>query len=409
MFRIVQSPPFGQAAPCGHGRPAHEPRRPDVAEHSALVAQAVHEPGFAEQVVELGAVLLGDLAADGLDPRFTVVVLLDPAADRGANGAKQRVGQLEGVPTGDVEAVEQPVADQFEVLGERRTDFVGPGPELGEDLAGIAVGLQQRSGVVVGLEGGEEPVQLEGGPRRHRRGAAHERQQIGGRDLGPGHQVGHQVADRDHRRGRVRHVLVDHPGVMVPAPDEVVGQLFVGERVGVHRLDLPVHTDRGRLRLRVPLFQVSAPRPGRERLGGPPEPLGDLLLGSGQLRDVGVPVGVDHLEPVQEQPIAPAHLLGPRRERGGMGVHPVPGGGSREVDRVALPGTGPGRRELEIAGGCGGHRSSSPFSCRPHGLAGRASTFAQVRPPCPGGAGRERPLLVRRRGDRPPAPAGVRS
>ena len=43
------------------------PGRPDVAEHAALVAQAVHEPRLAEQLVELGAVLLGHLGADAGD------------------------------------------------------------------------------------------------------------------------------------------------------------------------------------------------------------------------------------------------------------------------------------------------------------------------------------------------------
>ena len=122
-------------------RAAHDPRRPDVAEDAAFVAQAVHEARLAEQLVELRAVLLGHLRADvGDAARRRPSVSLPGAVDGRADRAQQRVGQLERVATGDVEAVEQPAADEVEVVRHRRADLAVERAQLGEHLAGVAVG-----------------------------------------------------------------------------------------------------------------------------------------------------------------------------------------------------------------------------------------------------------------------------
>ena len=64
---LVRDPAAG-----GERGTAHDARRPDVAEHAALVAQAVHQARLAEQLVELGAVLVGHLRADAGDARVDV-------------------------------------------------------------------------------------------------------------------------------------------------------------------------------------------------------------------------------------------------------------------------------------------------------------------------------------------------
>ena len=75
----------------------------------------------------------------------TSVVSLVPPVDGRSDRAQQRVGQLERVAPGDVEAVEQPTADEVEVRRHRGADVAAERAQLGERLAGIAVGVEQRA------------------------------------------------------------------------------------------------------------------------------------------------------------------------------------------------------------------------------------------------------------------------
>ena len=93
------------ATRCEH-RAAHDPRRPDVAEDSPFVAQAIHEARLAEQPVELGAVLIGHLRADAGDVRVDGVGVTLCAGDGRPDRAQERVGQLERVAPGNVEAID---------------------------------------------------------------------------------------------------------------------------------------------------------------------------------------------------------------------------------------------------------------------------------------------------------------
>ena len=116
VHRVGDRPALGEP-PTGRERgAAHEPRRPDVAVHAALVAQAVHEARLAEELVELVAVLLGHLrayarAVSSVTSAPVEVTTLDRDPDR----LQQRVGELERTRLGDVEAVERAVADEVEV------------------------------------------------------------------------------------------------------------------------------------------------------------------------------------------------------------------------------------------------------------------------------------------------------
>ena len=58
--------------------------------------------------------------------------------------AQQRIGQLERVAPGDVEAVEEPVPDEVEVRGQSRAPTSPSSPRsCVEHLAGVVVGLEE--------------------------------------------------------------------------------------------------------------------------------------------------------------------------------------------------------------------------------------------------------------------------
>ena len=190
---------------------------------------------------------------------FDLAAVVIRTGDERPDRAHQCVGQLQRVPPCDVEAVEEPATDQVQVARHRSAHFtVGPA-QLGEHLLGIVVRLEPGAGRSVDLERSDQPTQLVGSPRGDRRRPAHHRQCVGRLDVGPGHQVGEEVADRHHGRGGEAHVLVHHLPVVVAAPFEVRRELGVRERVGVDGLELAVPRDRRRLRDLVPLPELLAP------------------------------------------------------------------------------------------------------------------------------------------------------
>ena len=280
MLGVVHRAPLDQTAAAGHGRSPHDPRRPDVAEHAALVADGGHQPRLVDQFVELGPVLVGYLPAHVGD------LLLDldvgggdaPPRDRRTDGAQQSVGHLERVPPADVEAVEQAVAREVEVGAQRPAGVGVEVAQLVEHLARVAVGLEEvtRRGILA--HGHDQALELGRPAAGDRSGAAQHAQQAVGRQPGPVADVGQQVADADHRRAGEAHVLIDHLHVPVPAPAQVLDQLGVGESVGVDRLQLAVRLDRLRLADLVPLAQLLPPdllledllgalQPGRHLVG----------------------------------------------------------------------------------------------------------------------------------------------
>ena len=64
--------------------------------------------------------LLTNAGDVGVDIHLRRSSLLDGSLNR----PQQRVGQLEGVSSGNVKAIEQPVADQIEVFGQSLADIV---------------------------------------------------------------------------------------------------------------------------------------------------------------------------------------------------------------------------------------------------------------------------------------------
>ena len=105
------------AAPRERGA-SHDARRPDVAVDPALVADAVGQPGFFQQLVELGSVPVGHLPAYVGDLVLDVTTAGAGTRHRGVDRTQERVGHLDGGSAADVEPVEQPVPGEREVVVE---------------------------------------------------------------------------------------------------------------------------------------------------------------------------------------------------------------------------------------------------------------------------------------------------
>src|SRR5262249_15179834 len=107
---------------------AHDAGGPDVAVDTTFVAQAVGEPGLAQQFVKLSLVSSRDPGADFSNASI-VRSGLGFAGNRGADGSEQCVGQFERCWLGNVEAVDEAVANQVKVARERRAGFPSEGTQ----------------------------------------------------------------------------------------------------------------------------------------------------------------------------------------------------------------------------------------------------------------------------------------
>ena len=341
--------------------PAHQPGRPDVGVDTAFVAHAVADAGVRKEGVVLLAVLLRHVAADVGD------LLLDVRGhaglvDRRADGSQEDVGQLERVVVGDVEPVQQPETGELEVVVQRPAGRGGLAPQA----------LEQGSGVLVRVEGLARgrvgPVRRDQGRVLGRAAAgdqgraAHQTEQLHRRQTGPLRCVDEEVARGDHRGAGERHVLPDHRGVVGAAAAQVVHQLLVAQRIGIHRLDLVVGLHGGRLADLVPLLRLVAPQPALEHVRGALDAVGE---GLGRHRDhlpVGEPVGVGGHPGLERDAVERHHVAVPEAERRRVHLGPVGGHRAGEVHRVEVPGTGSRRLEGERLLGRGVHRG--PFSTR---------------------------------------------
>ena len=75
----------------------------------------------------------------------TSAVSPSSAVDGRPDRAQQRVGQLERVAPGNVEAVEKPIADEVEIFRHRRADIASERTQFRERLAGVAVRVEKRA------------------------------------------------------------------------------------------------------------------------------------------------------------------------------------------------------------------------------------------------------------------------
>src|SRR5205085_1275689 len=104
-----------------------------------LVAQPVGEARLPKEAVELGLLFRRNLLADCGDLLVDAARLLQLARDGDPNGADKRIRHLDRARLGDVEAIEQPVADQIEVAGDGRTGLTGLIPQAREHASRLVV------------------------------------------------------------------------------------------------------------------------------------------------------------------------------------------------------------------------------------------------------------------------------
>jgi hypothetical protein len=126
------------------------------------------------------------------------------------DGPEECVGQFERCRLGDVEAVNEAVANQVEVAGNCGTRFASEGTQAGEHFCGVAAGCQDLAGPGVL---GERPLQahhLVGATGGHFCRAAHQAQQLGRRQARPFANVCEEVPGGEHGTRGEAHVLGDH-------------------------------------------------------------------------------------------------------------------------------------------------------------------------------------------------------
>ena len=182
----------------------------------------------------------GDLGADFGNAGIDVRGGLGFSGNGDADGPEECVRQFERRGLGDVEAVDEAVADQVEVAGDRRAGLAPEGTQAREHLRGVAAGCEDLAGRGVL---GERPLQalhLVGATRGHHCRTAHQAQQLGRRQARPVPNVGEEVPGGDHGAGGEAHVLGDHGRMVVAAARQIGDQLRVGEGVRIDGLQLPV-------------------------------------------------------------------------------------------------------------------------------------------------------------------------
>ena len=160
-----------------------------------------------------------------------------------------------------------------------------------------------------------------------------------------------EVPGREHGTGGEAHVLGDHRRMVVAAALQIGDQLRVGEGVRIDGLQLPVRGDGGRFAILVPVAKLLPPELLREDLFGALKALGDFGLRGRQHLVVAEAVHVADLEAVDEHPVEAGEVVGAPLEGGGMHLLEVARHRAREVHRVLLPGSRPGRLKTEFGRG----------------------------------------------------------
>ena len=161
----------------------------------------------------------GTFARDVGDLFFDVRGLAGDLVDGRPDRTEERCRQLERVGIRDVEAVDEPIADEVEIGGHRGARRRCPAtaapraPSAGSpsDSSSFRAALVLRDRVLISRWSSVETPAETGAEPRIRPSRS-----VGGRSV-QSPDVCEEVADGDHRRARVAHVLVDHLGVVVVA------------------------------------------------------------------------------------------------------------------------------------------------------------------------------------------------
>ena len=219
----------------------------------------------------------GDLGADFGNAGIDVRGGLGFSGNGDADGPEECVRQFERRGLGDVEAVDEAVADQIEVAGDRRACFAAEGTQA----ARAPVRGRRRMSRTLRAAGSlanaffrrsissEPPADTSAEPRIRPK-------QLGRRQARPVPDVGEEVPGREHGTGGEAHVLGDHGRMVVAAARQIGDQLRVGEGVRIDGLQLPVRGNGGWFAILVPVAKLLPPELLREDLFGALKALGDF-------------------------------------------------------------------------------------------------------------------------------------
>ena len=179
---------------------------------------------------------------------------------------------------GDVEAVDEAVADQIEIAGDRRARFAAKRTQAREHLRGVAVGCEHRAAAGSWANArfrrsisSEPPADTSAEPR-----IRPSRSDV--RQARPVADMGEEIPGGKHGAGGEAHVLGDHGRMVVAAARQIGDQLRIGEGVRIDGLQLPVRGDGGWLAFLVPVAKLLPPELLREDLFGALKALGDFGL-----------------------------------------------------------------------------------------------------------------------------------
>ena len=172
---------------------------------------------------------------------------------------KERVRQFERGGLGDVEAIDEAVADEIEVAGDGRASFAAEGTQAREHLRGLISDSR-----ILRAEGSSanrflQALHLVGATGGYRRRTAHQFRQLGWRQARPVPDVGEEIPGRQHGTGGKAHVLRDHRRMVVAAARQIGDEFRVGEGVRIDGLQLPVHGNRGWFAVLVPIAKLLPP------------------------------------------------------------------------------------------------------------------------------------------------------
>ncbi len=343
-----------------HGA-AHDAGSPDVAEHTALVAEAVGQARFAEQFIEFRPLRFRHLLAHFCNPGFNVAAVGFFSVDRRSNGAQKHVRQFDRPRFANIEAIEQAVADEIEISRGSGANRSFHRSKPVENLPGRVFQFDELARLRIGLHGANESCKFVGRSGRNRRRAAQQSKQVGWRQARPVADMRQEIAGRHHGRSGKAHVLADHLRVMFAAAGQIGNQVGVGKLVWLDCLQFAVPRDRGRLDLFVPILELLAPELAGKDFLGALEPLRHFRVGKRNHGFIAKAVDVLKIHCVEQHAVEPGEITHPALQRVGVDFHPVTGHRPRKVYGIDFPGTGPGRIEVKLllAGGLG-HRGFIP-------------------------------------------------
>ena len=225
VLGLIDQPRRRGPAPAGKGRPPHQPGRPDVAEDAALITQPVCQPRLAQQLVELGAVLLGHLAAHAGDAVVDLPRIVVPPVHGDPDRAQQHVGQLQRIGP----AMSKPSSSRYPTRS-RYPDTAAPvSPSIARSASSTWPGSPSDSSSARACSSPSNAAISRssslGCARRDRSSAPHQAEKLSRWQARPVPDVSQEISGRHNRRGGEPHVLRNHRRVVVATAGQIIDQL----------------------------------------------------------------------------------------------------------------------------------------------------------------------------------------